>query len=165
MKQNNISSAENLYKLLSKKNYTISFAESCTGGLMAASLVDVSGASSIFEYGFVTYSKSSKNEILGVEYSTIDEHGIVSCEVAKAMAIGAIKKSRSDVAISVTGCAGPSKDEEGNEAGTVCFGFIIKDLVITEKVILEKGTRNEVRTNAVEYAFKKAFQLLKGLKD
>ncbi len=152
--------AELLLDTLRKKKYTITFAESCTGGLMSSSFVDASGASSVFEYGFVTYSKESKNETLGVSFETIDNFGIVSKEVALEMAKGAIAKSRADVAISVTGCAGPGKDDEGNEAGTVCFGFIIKDIILSEKTHINGTTRNEIRENAVEYAFQRIIYFL-----
>ena len=145
---------------LSKKGYTISFAESCTGGMIASSLVDVSGASSVFGYGFITYSADAKISILGVQNETIKNHGIVSCEVAKEMALGASEKSKSDVAISVTGCAGPGTDEDGNEPGTICFGFYICGNLFAEKVLLNGNSRNEIRAAAVEHAYKRIVHFL-----
>ncbi len=147
-------------ELLSKKGYTISFAESCTGGMIASSLVDVSGASSVFGYGFITYSADAKISILGVNDETIKKHGIVSCEVATEMALGASERSNSTVSISVTGCAGPGKDDDGNEPGTICFGFYICGNVFAEKVLLDGNSRNEIRAAAVEYAYKRIVHFL-----
>jgi PncC family amidohydrolase len=147
-------------ELLSEKGYTISFAESCTGGMIASSLVDVSGASSVFGYGFITYSADAKISILGVNSDTIKSHGIVSCEVAKEMALGASERSNSNVSISVTGCAGPGKDDDGNEPGTICFGFYICGNVFAEKVLLDGNSRNEIRAAAVEYAYKRIVHFL-----
>ncbi len=141
-----------LIEILKEKNYTISFAESCTGGMLASSLVNVSGASSVFEFGFITYSKSSKFSLLDVKKETMEKYGVVSCETAREMAEGAAIKSNSNVAISVTGCAGPGKDSDGNEAGTICFGFYINGNIISEKALLKGSSRNEIRAAAVEYA-------------
>jgi PncC family amidohydrolase len=155
-----MSVAKLLVDELKKRNYTISFAESCTGGMMASTLVDVSGASSVFEYGFITYSADSKISVLGVSEDTIKEHGVVSIETAKEMAEGARQKSNSNVAVSVTGCAGPGKDNDGNEQGTICFGFSINGNIISEKIHIDGKTRNDIRYAAVEYAFKRVYFLL-----
>lgn len=156
--------SQELINNLKSKKMTISFAESCTGGLMASTLVSVSGASSVFEYGFIVYSAKAKNEILNVSLETIKNKGIVSKEVAHEMANGALLKSGASIAISVTGCAGPGKDDEGNEEGTICFGFSIKNtFTITEKVNIEGNSRNEIRLNCVKYAFNRANKLLKNL--
>ncbi len=147
--------SELLAQELKNRKYTISFAESCTGGMMASSLVNVSGASSVFEYGFVTYSANSKISILGVNPETIKQFGIVSCETAKEMCVGAREKSNSNASISVTGCAGPGEDDEGNQPGTICFGFSINGKTIAEKKHIDGDTRNDVRANAVIYAFER----------
>ncbi len=145
--------SQNLVNILKEKKLKITFAESCTGGLMSASLVDIPGASQVFEFGFITYSATSKQEMIGVKSETIKEYGIVSREVAEEMVIGAVSKSKASVGISVTGSAGPGKDSEGNEAGTVCFGFYISGKVTTKIKKFEYVSRSDVRKNAVEFAF------------
>lgn len=97
----------------------IATAESCTGGLLAALLTDVSGRGHVFERGFVTYSEEAKCDLLGVDRGLIQQHGAVSRPVAEAMAAGALARSRADVAVSVTGFAGPGDDDE--EEGLVHF--------------------------------------------
>jgi nicotinamide-nucleotide amidase len=98
----------------------IATAESCTGGLLAAVLTDISGRGHVFERGFVTYSEQAKCDLLGVDRGLIDEHGAVSRPVAEAMAAGALARSSADVAVSVTGFAGPGDDDD--EEGLVHFG-------------------------------------------
>lgn len=105
--------------------FKIATAESCTGGMVAASLTDVAGASDVFERGFVTYSNEAKTEMLGVSRSTLEAHGAVSEEVAKEMAEGALWHSKAELAVSVTGIAGPGGSEFKPE-GRVCFGLALR---------------------------------------
>ena len=100
----------------------VATAESCTGGLVAARITDIPGSSDVFERGFVTYSNRSKIELLGVDAETIARHGAVSRQVAEAMAEGAIKNSEAQVAVSITGIAGPGGAGRKPE-GMVCFGL------------------------------------------
>ena len=100
-----------------QRNLRLTTAESCTGGLVASALTAVAGSSAVFERGFVTYSNEAKIEILGVPKTMIDRHGAVSEAVARAMAEGAIAHSRADLAISITGVAGPKPDDRGNPVG------------------------------------------------
>ena len=102
--------------------WRIATAESCTGGMVAAALTDVAGASDVFERGFVTYSNAAKVEMLGVLPDTLDAHGAVSEEVAREMARGALAHSDASLAVSVTGIAGPGGSEHKPE-GRVCFGL------------------------------------------
>ncbi len=97
-------------------------AESCTGGLVAAMLTEVPGSSDVVERGFVTYSNDAKIEMLGVPAALIDAHGAVSGEVARAMAEGALKNSRADIAVSITGVAGPGGGTAAKPVGLVHFG-------------------------------------------
>jgi nicotinamide-nucleotide amidase len=101
------------------RNWTVSTAESCTGGMLAALLTDIEGASHGFDRGFVTYSKDSKAELLGIDRELLDRNDAVSEPVARAMAEGAIGRSGADVALAVTGFAGPAED--GCEEGLVHF--------------------------------------------
>ncbi len=104
------------------KGIRIATAESCTGGLVAAALTDVAGSSDVVDRGFVTYSNGAKRDMLGVRQETLDAHGAVSEQVAREMAEGALRHSAADLAVSITGIAGPGGSEHKPE-GRVCFGL------------------------------------------
>ena len=103
------------------KGLRVATAESCTGGLVAAALTDIAGASDVFDRGFVTYSNEAKRDMLGVPWPLIEAHGAVSAEVACAMALGAIDRSDADVAVAVTGVAGPGGGSADKPVGLVHF--------------------------------------------
>lgn len=105
----------------------IATAESCTGGLVAGALTDIAGSSAVVERGFVTYSNEAKTELLGVDAALIAEHGAVSEPVARAMAKGALARSRADVAVAITGVAGPGGGTETKPVGLVHFGLAAKE--------------------------------------
>jgi len=113
--------AERLMHALCDRKLSVATAESCTGGMLAALLTDIEGASHGFERGFVTYTKESKSELLGIEPSLLEENDAVSEVVARAMAEGALKRSHADIALGVTGFAGPAAP--GEEEGLVHFGL------------------------------------------
>ena len=128
-------------------------AESCTGGLIAAALTAIAGASDVLDRGFVTYSNEAKNELIGVPMPLIQAHGAVSEEVARAMAEGALARSRATLAISVTGVAGPGGGGAGKPVGLVCFGLAAKGrAAISERRVLP-GDRTGIRTATVAHAF------------
>ena len=110
-----------------KAGVRIATAESCTGGLLAACLTEIPGASAVFERGFITYSNAAKTELLGVPASLLDEFGAVSEEVARAMAEGALEHSDARLAIAITGVAGPTGGSPEKPVGLVCFGLAQKD--------------------------------------
>lgn len=112
--------AEDVLEKAHKAELRVATAESCTGGLLAAVLTDVSGRGHVFERGFVTYSEEAKCDLLGVDRGLIETHGAVSRQVAEAMAAGALSRSDADVAVSVTGFAGPGAEQD--EEGLVHFG-------------------------------------------
>jgi PncC family amidohydrolase len=143
--------AEKLVSLLQEKHLHIATAESCTGGLIAASLVDVSGASIVFEEGYVTYSNEVKIKNLGVSRETIATYSVVSGPVAEEMAQGAAARSGAEVAVSVTGYAGPDAAEDGTPAGTVYIGVWYQGKADSFLFHL-KGNRNQVRRQAAEKA-------------
>lgn len=131
----------------------IAAAESCTGGMVSAALTDVPGSSAVVERGFVTYSNDAKTEMLGVPAMLIARHGAVSAPVARAMAKGAIKHSRADIAISVTGIAGPSGGTEAKPVGLVWFGLADASGVLrVERRVFAQGSRDFVRAKATETA-------------
>ena len=127
-------------------------AESCTAGLLAASLTELPGSSAFFEQGYITYSNHSKNSVLGVENKTIEKFGAVSEEVAKQMAEGALKRSKSTIAISITGIAGPGGSDRKPE-GLVCFA-VAKENGKTRTETRKYGPigRRNIRLHAVETA-------------
>ena len=116
--------AERLMRRLCERDLTISTAESCTGGMTAALLTDIEGAGHGFDRGFVTYTRESKTELLGIEPDVLERNEAVSETVARAMAEGALKRSHSDFALGVTGFAGPAGEE--HEEGLVHFALARK---------------------------------------
>ena len=117
--------AERLMHRICDRELTVATAESCTGGMLAALLTDIEGAGHGFDRGFVTYTKDSKHDLLGIERDVLDRNEAVSEVVARAMAEGALKRSRADIAIAVTGFAGPAGD--GCEEGLVHFALARRD--------------------------------------
>lgn len=110
---------------LRAKGWRVATAESCTGGMISAALTDVAGSSDVFDRGFVTYSNAAKQAMLGVRAQTLAAFGAVSEEVAREMATGALARADADLAVSVTGIAGPGGSEIKPE-GRVCFGLAVK---------------------------------------
>lgn len=131
----------------------ITAAESCTGGMVMAALTDIPGSSSVVERGFVTYSNDAKTEMLGVAPITLAAHGAVSEEVAAEMARGALAASRAQLAVSITGIAGPGGSEHKPE-GRVCFGVARGDTVQTETVEFGARGRDNVRVAARDHALR-----------
>jgi nicotinamide-nucleotide amidase len=117
---------EVVVRLLKEQGKSVATAESCTGGLVAARLTDVSGASEVFRYGFVTYANEAKRDLLGVNWEDLLEHGAVSEPVARQMAEGALRVGEAEVAVSVTGIAGPTGGTESKPVGTVFLGVAVK---------------------------------------
>ncbi|WP_153769142.1 CinA family protein [Labrenzia sp. CE80] len=142
--------AENIIADARRKGLIIATAESCTGGLIAGLLTEVPGSSAVIDRGFVTYSNEAKQEMLGVPFETLEAVGAVSCETAIAMAEGALKNSRADLAVSVTGIAGPGGGSAQKPVGTVHFALAANNRK-TEHLAAQFGDigRGEVRLQAV----------------
>jgi len=153
---------ETILQLAKQTKQKIAVAESCTGGMLAAALTDLPGSSAIFERGFVTYSNAAKTELLGVSADTLARHGAVSEPVAKEMARGALERSDGDIALSITGIAGPGGSDHKPE-GRVCFGLAISGGAVTSETI-EFGARGReaVRIAARDHAMG---LLMRALKD
>jgi nicotinamide-nucleotide amidase len=149
--------------LLTAAGYRIATAESCTGGLIAKTLTDRAGSSDWFDRGFVTYSNQAKIDMLAVEEQTLEEFGAVSLEVAAQMARGALAHSRANLALSVTGIAGPGGGSEEKPVGLVCFGFALEDQLLTIKQQFE-GDRSQVRQASLFFALEQIEMLLKSMK-
>lgn len=139
-----LSQATEILQKLREKNLKLATAESCTGGLVSALFTSIAGSSDVFERGFVTYSNEAKIEMLGVKEKTLENCGAVSEEVAKEMSLGALKNSKADIAISITGIAGPKSDDTKKPVGLVYIS-----VATTEKTLARKfnfsGDRDEVR--------------------
>jgi nicotinamide-nucleotide amidase len=145
--------AERLLAACRAVGILLATAESCTGGLIAAALTAIAGSSDVVDRGFVTYSNEAKNELIGVPMPLIQAHGAVSEEVARAMAEGALARSRATIAVSVTGVAGPGGGNVEKPVGLVCFGLAKKgEAVISERRLLQ-GDRADIRAASVAHAF------------
>lgn len=129
----------------------IACAESCTGGMVAAALTDLPGSSAIFDRGFVTYTNAAKIDLLGVSPDTLTAHGAVSEQVALEMARGALARSGAQIAVSITGIAGPGGSEHKPE-GRVCFGLATSAGVQTETIEIGAKGRDAVRLAARDHA-------------
>lgn len=130
----------------------IATAESCTGGMVAAALTEVAGSSDVFDRGFVTYSNASKTDMLGVSEATLEAFGAVSEAVAQEMAEGALRRSLADIAVSITGIAGPGGSEFKPE-GRVCFGLARRGReTLVETVEFGALGRDKVRQSARDHA-------------
>jgi nicotinamide-nucleotide amidase len=146
--------------LMLKNQWMLATTESCTGGMIAAACTDLAGSSAWFERGFVTYSNAAKTEMLGVDPRLIEQHGAVSEEVVRAMVQGAIAHSRAQVAVAVTGVAGPTGGSADKPVGTVWFGWATP-AGITSEVRHFAGDRAAVREATVRHALEGLLTWLK----
>ena len=144
-----MSRQERLVEILIEKGFTISFAESCTGGKMAAAVVDVADASKGLNASFVTYSNEAKMKYLNVQSDTLENFGAVSEQTAKEMAEGIAKANNADIGVGITGIAGPGGGTDEKPVGTVCFGYCIQGRTLTETVHFGDLGRNIVRDRSV----------------
>lgn len=142
---------EELVRILIKKGFTISFAESCTGGKMAGTIVDVADASKVFNAGFITYSNAAKVKYVNVSEKTLDNYGAVSEQTAKEMAEGVAGANKADIGVGITGIAGPGGGTDEKPVGTVCFGYCVQGDTKTETVHFGDLGRNVVREKSVEH--------------
>jgi nicotinamide-nucleotide amidase len=150
-----VEAAKNLLDICRRKNLTIATAESCTAGLIAGTLTEIPGVSSILDRGYVTYSNEAKHQMLGVSRDILDRHGAVSPQTAEAMVRGVLGQSRVHIAVSVTGIAGPGGGSPGKPVGLVFFAAADRSgrLIDVEKRYGDIG-RSEVRKLSVLQAFR-----------
>lgn len=139
----------------------IAAAESCTGGMVAAAITNVPGSSAVLDRGFVTYSNEAKIEMLGVRQGTVERYGAVSQQVAREMARGALARSRADVAVAITGIAGPTGGTETKPVGLVWFALATRDgATRAERRVFASGDRSFVRMRATETALTLALRAI-----
>lgn len=146
-----LQSATELLQQCKQNGLWITTAESCTGGLLSALFTEIPGSSAVFERGFITYSNEAKNELLGVDKVLLEKYGAVSSHVAQAMAEGALKNSKSDIAVAVTGIAGPDGGSSAKPVGLVFIAVATKKKIIfTENLFA--GNRSDIRMQSVAKA-------------
>lgn len=156
-----IAPASSLVHTLKQAGLVVATAESCTGGLIAATLTEIAGSSAVVDRGFVTYSNEAKNEMLGVPMDLIEANGAVSEHVARAMAEGALARSRADIAVSVTGVAGPGGGTAVKPVGTVHFACARTDEVTRHShQLFRDKDRASVRAQSVLHALKLISQMI-----
>ena len=153
---------ETVVRTLKEQGLTLSTAESCTGGMIAQRVTSVSGSSEVFGYGFVTYWEQAKTRMVGVEPEVIAKYNVVSAPVAARMALGAAVASGSDIAVSVTGVAGPTGGDEVRPVGTVYLGAARGDTVYVQKLFVSRPDRALVRARAAQAALALALRLAQG---
>ncbi len=151
--------AQTLGNKLLANGWQISCAESCTGGGVGYAITGVPGSSAWFKKGFITYSNDAKHDLLGVTEDTLTLHGAVSAATVEEMAAGAAMQANADVAIAISGIAGPDGGTPHKPVGTVWFGFYINGQSISQKLMIT-GDRQAVRIKAIEYALSSALVLL-----
>ena len=143
-----------IVKLLSKKKLTVSFAESCTGGLLASSITSVSGSSKVFSMGLVTYSNKAKTKLLKVTKKTISKYGAVSYETCLSMVKNLSKISKSNISISITGIAGPNGGTKEKPVGLVYIGLKKGSKTIIKKNLFKNKKRVSIQKSTVTQALK-----------
>ena len=153
---------ETVVHTLQEKGLTIATAESCTGGLIAQRLTSVSGSSEVFGYGFVTYWEQAKAKMIGVDPAEIAKYNVVSAPVAAQMALGAAEAAGADIAVSVTGLAGPNGGDAVRPVGTVYLGAACGETVYVKKLFVSRPDRALVRARAAQAALELALRLAQG---
>jgi nicotinamide-nucleotide amidase len=157
--------AQKVGELLKRNRQVLVTAESCTGGWAAQAVTSVAGSSGWFERGFVTYSNEAKHELLNVSENTLKNHGAVSEQTAREMALGALGQSRGTVAVAITGVAGPAGGSKEKPVGTVCFAWAGKGAAVRSETRHFTGDRESVRRQSVVRALEGVIESLeeKGL--
>ncbi len=155
-----VKSAAKTVELLIQKGYTVSFAESCTGGLACARLVEVPSASKVLNASYVTYANQAKTRLLEVSEELLEARGAVSEQVAAQMALGVAKTNQAEVGVGITGIAGPTGGSDEKPVGTVCFGFSVAgQMTVATRCFGDLG-RNQVRKAAVDFVYETLEKLL-----
>ena len=150
---------ESLSAVLLRRGWFVCTAESCTGGLVAQCMTELDGASTWFDRGFVTYSNAAKMDCLGVAAATLTGQGAVSPQTAAEMVQGALAHSRADLAVAITGIAGPTGGSANKPVGTVWFGFAVRDEVTVTEHRWFGGSRAEVRQQAALHAVRRLVEI------
>lgn len=159
MTKNSILLAQKLGDILLHKAWQVTCAESCTGGGIGYAITSISGSSSWFKQGYITYSNEAKHQLLGVGTHTLKKFGAVSAQTVEEMAAGAARNASANCAIAVSGIAGPDGGSADKPVGTVWFGFAIEQNVLAVQQYF-LGDRQQVREQAVDFGLSRMSQLL-----
>ncbi len=151
---------EKVSKKLHENRLSVVSAESCTGGWVAKKFTDLAGSSTIFDRGFVTYSNQAKQDMLGVSTEALDSYGAVSEQVVIEMVEGALKNSQADIALSISGIAGPEGGTKEKPVGTVCFGWMKRGNKAHVQTIILEGDRDDIRRQAVDYSLNGVLKII-----
>lgn len=162
MRYNLGKNAELLGNILLKKQLFISFAESCTGGLLGSSLISIAGSSKWVSQGFITYSNVAKIKFLGVNKKTLEDFGAVDTKVTDEMVRGVLNYDLADVAIAISGIAGPTGGSKSKPVGTVCISIGNQNEILSKQHFFE-GDRNQVREQSAEMALIDTINFLKNI--
>jgi nicotinamide-nucleotide amidase len=160
MSESLIKAAEDVGEILLHNNLMLATAESCTGGWVAQALTSVPGSSQWFERGFVTYTNVAKQEMLGVSAAALETHGAVSEQVVMEMVAGVLQNSHAEVALAISGIAGPGGATDDKPVGTVCLAWQLEGGHAVTKRVLFHGDRQQVREQAVMLALQGVIALL-----
>ena len=145
---------------LKARRWMIATAESCTGGWIGQVLTAIPGSSDWYERGFITYANAAKQEMLGVPAATLEQHGAVSEETARAMATGALAHSHAQATLAISGIAGPGGGSPQKPVGTVCYGWALADGSVQSATCRLSGDREEIRSRAVAAALRGLIELV-----
>ena len=151
---------EKVLKILSKKRLKISFAESCTGGLLSSSITSISGSSKVFTLGLITYSNQAKINILKVPKQIIIKHGAVSCETCLSMVKNLNKISKTNISVSITGVAGPKGGTKQKPVGLVYIGLKKDKKILVKKFLFKSKKRNLIQKATVNQALKMILKII-----
>lgn len=162
MQQNFHKLAKQVGETLENKNFMLVTAESCTGGQIAQTVTSVSGSAAWFERGFVTYSNTAKQEMLGVQAETIKKYGAVSEQTAREMAEGALSHSHAQISLAITGVAGPTGGSKEKPVGTICFAWAGQNLTTYSTTKHFSGDRDDIRTQATQFALEHLIAICRG---
>ncbi|MGA7802657.1 MAG: nicotinamide-nucleotide amidase [Gammaproteobacteria bacterium] len=149
-------------EVLVARHWLLATAESCTGGWVAKVVTDIAGSSQWFDRGFVTYTNAAKQDMLGVQGATLEAHGAVSEATVAEMVRGALAHSRADLALAISGIAGPGGGTAAKPVGTVCFGWGVRDGALRTATERFDGDREAVRRQSVGHALRGALDVITG---
>lgn len=150
---------EQIVALMREKNLTLAAAESCTGGMLSSRMIDVAGVSDVYKAGFVTYANEAKQKLIGVKEETLMKYGAVSEQTAREMVAGALRAAEADMAVAITGIAGPGGGTKEKPVGLVYIACGIPDEIVVDKCQFN-GSRSEIRQASAEHALEMLYREL-----
>lgn len=148
---------EQIVALMREKNLTLAAAESCTGGMLSSRIIDVAGVSDVYKAGFVTYANEAKQKLIGVKEETLMKYGAVSEQTAREMVAGALRAAEADMAVAITGIAGPGGGTKEKPVGLVYIACGSAEDIVVERCLFN-GTRSEIRQASAEHALEMLYR-------